>query len=113
VFSGFYPIVSPFIGVLGTFLTGSNTNSNIMFGKLQFETAAAIGNSPVTMAGLQSVGGSLGDSISPSTIMMGAANTGLVGQEGSIMSRTLRYCMPIAFALGLMVWIITLAGGLL
>jgi len=111
VFSGFYPIISPFIGVLGTFLTGSNTVSNITFGKLQYEIAAAVGNSPVTMAGLQSVGGSLGVSVSPSAIMMGATSTGLGGQEGGIMSRTLRYCLPVVFALGVMVWAITLVGG--
>jgi len=111
LFSGFYPIISPFIGVLGTFLTGSNTISNTMFGQLQFETAAALGISPVTIASAQSVGGSLGVSISPSAIMIGAASTGLIGQEGTIMAKTLRYCLPIAFALGVMVWIVTLVGG--
>ncbi len=34
-----YPMVAPFIGVLGAFMSGSNTVSNILFSSLQFETA--------------------------------------------------------------------------
>ena len=100
----FYPIASPFIGALGTFLTGSNTNSNVMFGLLQYETAIAIGKNGIVIAALQSVGGSLGVSISPATIMMGAANVGLTGNENKIMSRTLVYCMCILVMLGIVVF---------
>ena len=108
VVGAFYPIFSPFIGVLGSFLTGSNTNSNIMFGMLQFETAQVLGKSGVIMAALQSVGGSLGVSISPSSIMMGATNVGLTGQEDKIMAVTLKYCIPITLLLGIVMWIATL-----
>ena len=108
VVGAFYPIFSPFIGVLGSFLTGSNTNSNIMFGMLQFETAQVLGKSGVIMAALQSVGGSLGVSISPSSIMMGATNVGLTGQEDKIMAVTLKYCIPITLLLGVVMWVITL-----
>jgi lactate permease len=108
VFGQFYPIASPFIGVLGSFLTGSNTNSNIMFGMLQYETAEVIGKSSVIMAAVQSVGGSLGVSISPSSIMMGASNVGLTGKESGIMAITIKYCLVITFLLGLIVFAVTL-----
>jgi lactate permease len=38
-----YPLVAPFIGALGAFMTGSNTNSNVLFAPLQQRTAAILG----------------------------------------------------------------------
>jgi lactate permease len=35
----FYPLVAPVIGALGAFITGSNTNSNVLFGTLQQSSA--------------------------------------------------------------------------
>ena len=88
-----YPLISPFIGALGTFITGSNTNSNIMFGALQYETAVMLGIDAVIIASAQSIGGSLGVAMSPPTIMMGAVNAGLSGRESLILARTLRFCL--------------------
>ena len=31
----FYPAISPAIGTIGAFITGSNTNSNVLLGNLQ------------------------------------------------------------------------------
>ena len=92
-FGGFFPLVSPFVGVLGSFITGSNTNSNIMFGALQFETATVLGKSGALMAAVQSVGGSLGVSMAPSTILIGATNVGMSGRENEIMATTIKYCL--------------------
>jgi lactate permease len=78
-----------------------------MFGLLQIETAAAIGKSPVWLAAAQSVGGSLGVSIAPSTVMMGSANVGLTGQESRVMAKTLKYCLINAAALAVLVFIVS------
>jgi len=110
VMGTFYPLAAPFIGVLGSFITGSNTNSNIMFGVLQTETAGIIGVSPVLMAAAQSVGGSLGVSMAISTIMMGSANVGLAGQESSVMAKTIRYCLLSAALVGIFVFILARVG---
>jgi lactate permease len=100
-----YPLVSPFVGALGTFITGSNTNSNVMFGMMQYETAAALGKSVVLMAASQSVGGSVSVSISPSTIMTGATNVGIgKGGENKILSVTIRYWLINILLVGLIVW---------
>jgi lactate permease len=100
-----FPVVSPFIGVLGAFLTGSNTNSNIMFGSLQVETAHALGDSPVIMAAAQSVGGSVGCSVAPNTVLLGTTTVGLVGREGEVMKVTLPYCLVITLLVGISAWI--------
>ncbi|MDR0570764.1 MAG: L-lactate permease [Clostridiales Family XIII bacterium] len=103
----FFPLASPFIGIIGSFLTGSNTNSNVMFGLLQVETAQVLGRSAVWLAAAQSVGGSIGVSIAPSTIMMGSANVGLGGSENLVMARTLRYCLIGAAALAAAVFMLS------
>jgi lactate permease len=102
-----FPLASPFVGVIGSFLTGSNTNSNVMFGLLQYETALVIGRSAIWLAAAQSVGGSIGVSIAPSTIMMGAANVGLTGKEHLVMAKTLKYCLVGATALAIAVFLIS------
>ena len=86
-----FPLASPFIGSLGTFITGSNTNSNIMFGLLQYETAQMLLLNGVILSAAQSVGGSLGVAIAPSTIMMGVANVGLSGSEDRVLRKTIIY----------------------
>jgi lactate permease len=100
----YYGLLAPFVGVLGTFITGSNTNSNIMFGALQYETALLLGKNGALFAAAQSLGGSVGVAIAPATMMMGASNVGLSGQESSIMGITLKYCLFSAVITGIAVW---------
>jgi lactate permease len=104
VFGKAYLIASPFVGALGTFITGSNTNSNIMFGIMQYDTAIVLGQSAILMAASQSVGGSLGVSIAPSTIMMGSANVGIIGRESEVLRRTIKYGLINITLTGLFVW---------
>ena len=107
-----FPIFSPYIGVLGSFMTGSNTNSNAMFGALQVETAAALGIGLVTIAATQSIGGSLGSSVAMSKVMAGTAVVGLGGRERDVLMKTIPYCLVLVLVVGLQAWvIINLLGG--
>ncbi len=101
-----FPIFSPYIGVLGTFMTGSNTNSNVMFGALQLETARALDIGPVTVSSIQSIGGSLGSSIAPAKVLVGTAIVGLSGQVNEVMRRTIPYCLAIVLLVGLEAWVL-------
>lgn len=84
-----YPLVAPFIGTLGAFMTGSNTNSNVVFGALQQETATLLALSvPVVLAG-QTAGASLGSVLAPAKIIVGCSTVGLAGQEGPVIRRML------------------------
>jgi lactate permease len=100
----FYPLISPFIGLLGCFVTGSNTNSNVLFGGLQRDAAVLLGKNPAVMAGLQTAGGALGSMIAPAKVLVGCATVGLSGSEGEVMRLTLRYCLPMTIAVGLLGW---------
>ncbi len=101
-----FPIFSPYIGVLGAFMTGSNTNSNAMFGALQVETAAALGISLVAIAASQSIGGSLGSSVAMSKVMAGTAVVGLDGREREVLMKTIPYCLILVLVVGLQAWLI-------
>jgi len=84
-----YPFFAPFIGTLGAFMTGSNTNSNVVFGALQRETAALLGLSvPIVLAG-QTAGASLGSVLAPAKIVVGCSTVGLSGGEGPVIRRML------------------------
>jgi len=96
-----FPIFSPYIGVLGTFMTGSNTNSNVMFGALQLESARALAIPAVTIASIQSIGGSLGSAMAPAKVLVGTAMVGLSGKEGEVLRRTIPYCLLIVLLAGL------------
>jgi len=62
-----FPFFSAFIGMLGVFLTGSDTSSNTLFGPLQATTARVAGLDPILMAATNSSGGVMGKMISRRT----------------------------------------------
>ena len=51
-----YPLFAPAIGAIGTFLTGSDTSANILFGKLQAGVAEHIGADPVWISASNTAG---------------------------------------------------------
>jgi len=102
-----FPVVSPFIGVLGCFMTGSNTNANVLFGGFQMETARALGISSTLMAGSQTVGASLGSSIAPAKVLLGSSTSGLTGREDELLKKCLPYCLLIVLALGIQTLVAT------
>jgi lactate permease len=79
-----FPLVAPFIGLLGAFMSGSNTNSNVMFGLLQVETARSLDIGAITIASVQSIGASVGSTMAPTKVLVAAAVVGLAGREDEI-----------------------------
>lgn len=79
-----YVAVAPLIGVLGAFMSGSNTVSNTLFASLQFETATILGMSQVLIVALQNTGGAIGNMICVNNVVAACATTGTSGNEGRI-----------------------------
>jgi lactate permease len=80
VFAGagpFYPLVSPLLGVIGSFVTGSTTVSNIIFGPVQANAAVVLGLPAEVILGLQLAGGSLGNAVCLFNIIAAATVAGL------------------------------------
>jgi len=100
-----FPLVSPLIGMLGAFLTGSNTNSNIIFAPLQKQAAELIGISIFIILGAQTTGGSLGSMLAPSKVIVGCSTAGLAGREGEVLKKTLLPGLLIAVWIGVVAWI--------
>lgn len=87
--AGLFPLLSPIIGWLGVFMTGSVVNSNTLFAHLQAVTAAQIGTSPALLVAANTAGGVMAKLVSPQSIAIAAAAVRLVGQESALMRTTL------------------------
>ncbi len=92
-----WPILAPWVGVLGAFVGGSNTVSNLMFSLFQFSTAREIGVDPSIVVATQAVGGAAGNMITVHNVVAAAATVGLLGREGVLIRKTLLpttyYCL--------------------
>lgn len=86
-----FPLAAPWIGALGAFMTGSNTNSNVLFGALQMRTAELLGYSVAIILAAQTSGGALGSVIAPTKVVVGASTAGMEGKEGDVMRQLLLY----------------------
>ena len=82
-----YVILAPFVGLLGTFMTGSNMSSNILFGGFQMTTANLLGVDPSAILGAQSAGGAIGSAVSPSKIILGTTTASILGREGEVLKK--------------------------
>ena len=77
-------VLSPLIGVLGSFISGSNAVSNLLFTNLQFETAKTLGLNTVFVVAMQIIGGAVGNIICVNNVVAVCATVGMVGKEGKI-----------------------------
>jgi len=98
-----FPLVSPFLGWVAVFLSGSDTSGNALFGNLQVVAANQLGLNPVLIAATNSSGGVMGKMISPQNIATGVSVTDLKGQEGLVFSRTFKHSILLTVLLGLLV----------
>ena len=96
-----FPFFSPFLGWLGVFLTGSDTSSNALFCSLQNTTAHQIGVSDTLMVAANTTGGVTAKMISPQSIAVACAATGLVGKESDLFRFTLKHSLLFAVIIGI------------
>jgi lactate permease len=88
-----YPVIAPFVGILGAYMAGSNTVSNIMMVGFQYETAGLLNISKTIIVALQNVGGAVGNMICVHNVVAVCATVGIIGQEGSVIRRNLLPCI--------------------
>ena len=86
-----FPLVAPWIGALGAFMTGSNTNSNVVFGALQVRTAELLNYQAALILAGQTAGAGLASVMAPTKIVVGASTAGMAGREGDVMRQLLVY----------------------
>ena len=98
-----FPLLSPFLGWVAVFLSGSDTSGNALFGNLQVVAANQLGLNPVLIAATNSSGGVMGKMISPQNIATGVSVTALKGQEGVVFARTFKHSIVLTLILGVLV----------
>ena len=97
-----FPLVSPLVGILGAFATGSNNNSNVLFAPLQKSAATLLAIDPRLLLAAQTAGGALGSMIAPAKLVVGCSTVGLKGREGDVLRRTLLYGLASGLILGVL-----------
>lgn len=100
-----YPAVAPFIGALGAFMTGSNTNSNVVFAALQQQTAQLLGLSVTLILAGQTAGAGLGSVFAPAKVIVGCTTVGLSGDEGKVIGRMLLYGLIPVLVVAILAWV--------
>ena len=98
-----YPFFAPTIGALGTFLTGSDTSANILFGKLQAGVAEHIQVDPNWLSAANTAGATGGKIISPQSIAIATSATDQQGQEGAILKAAIPYALAYVIITGVIV----------
>ena len=112
-----YPFFAPLIGSIGTFVTGSATSANILFGKLQAAAAGQLGlvndaqffgvngNETNWLAAANCAGSEGGKLLSPQSIAIATAACEMEGQDGDIMRKTMPFAIFWILMNGLMVFL--------
>jgi lactate permease len=100
-----FAFLSPLIGWLGTAITGSDTSSNSLFGVLQVTAAKDAGLDPILLAAGNSSGGVLGKMISPQNLAIGAAAVGMVGEEGELFRKVLKWSVIMILIMAVLVFL--------
>ena len=97
IFGRFYSFISPVLGLIGTFVGGSTTASNVLFAKIQYEaTLKTLGaNAFMWIYAAHAVGGGIASAITPSKITNAASTIGLKGSEESEVLK--KVLLPVIF----------------
>jgi lactate permease len=101
-FGAAYPMIAPTVGMIGAFVAGSITVSNITFTAFQFEVATTLGLPTTILVAAQSIGGAIGNIVAIHNVIAALATVGMVGAVGRVIRLNL---VPLAYYL--------LGGGLL
>ena len=93
-----WPLLAPLVGLLGTFVTGSATTSNVLFTDFQVATAERLELPVLALLGAQGFGAAVGNIVCPHNVIAAGATVNLTGREGEVLRRTL----GVALAYGLL-----------
>ena len=104
-FGQFYPLVAPFLGLFGGFISGSETSAIAMLTKLHLSTAEEIGAIGLLIAAASGIGGGLASVISPAKLQNAAASIDRIGDESKVIRKTVIIAMIITAVCALMTMI--------
>ena len=101
-FGRLYPLVAPYLGLLGGFISGSETSSIAILTALHLETAQKIGLNGLLIAATSGIGGGLASVISPAKLQNASAAIDRIGEEAQVMRITFVISLVITAVLAVM-----------
>lgn len=103
-----YPIIAPWLGCLGTFVTGSGTSSGVLFGQVQADAAAALNMDPYWVVGLNAIGIGVGKMLSPQSIAIALSAVGGLKEDSKLLKMVLPYGAVFLVLTSIVAWIGTI-----
>ncbi|MCS5421310.1 MULTISPECIES: L-lactate permease [Psychrilyobacter] len=91
--------IAPFIGMLGTFISGSGTVSNLTFGAIQHDVANIINLNPTLILAEQTLGAGVGHIICVNVVVAACTVVGLSGKEGIVIRKV--FVPSVLYSLGI------------
>ncbi len=102
IFGGVYPLVAPFLGLMGGFLAGSQTSSMAMFTGLHLSVSDALNASGLLVAAASGVGGGLASVLSPSKVLLAGASIDRTAEVPAAIRRSMAVVLAVTAVLGVM-----------
>ncbi|ALN77486.1 L-lactate permease [Staphylococcus agnetis] len=106
-FGQMWLFVAPFLGALGSFITGSATVSTLTFAPVQANIAAAIEGNTTTVLAAQIIGAAAGNMICVHNVVAVCAVVNMAGKEGSVIRKTLGPALLYCLLAGISAYIFT------
>ncbi|MDE5757735.1 MAG: L-lactate permease, partial [Allobaculum sp.] len=103
-----YPIIAPWLGCLGTFVTGSGTSSGVLFGQVQADAAAALNMDPYWVVGLNAIGIGVGKMLSPQSIAIALSAVGGLKEDSKLLKMVLPYGAIFLVLTSIVAWVGTI-----
>ncbi|BDG34556.1 L-lactate permease [Saccharococcus caldoxylosilyticus] len=105
-----FPFVSPLLGWLGVFITGSVVSNNALFGHLQVVTGTQIGTNSSLLLAANTSGGVMGKLISPQSIAIATAAVQETGRESNLFKMTIYYSLILLLFVGVWTYVLSIIG---
>lgn len=86
-----FPLLSPVLGWIGVFMTGSVVNNNTLFAPIQATAGHIIGTDPSLLVSANTAGGVMAKLVSPQSIAIATAAVGETGNEAALTKMTIKY----------------------
>ncbi|MBP1970208.1 lactate permease [Virgibacillus natechei] len=89
-----YVALANVMGIIGAFMTSSNTSSNVLFAPLHGSVVNSMESLSMSLViAAQSTGGAIGNVISPASIVLGTSTTNILGRESEVYKVTLTFVL--------------------
>ncbi len=98
--------IAPFIGLLGTFISGSGTVSNLTFASIQYDVATLVHLNPMLVLAEQTLGAGVGHIICVNVVVSACTVVGLSGKEGEVIKKVFAPSILYSAGIGLAAFLI-------